>query len=60
MPLKKVRKGATKKQKQKVVSENISELKASRRKQSQAVAIALSDARRGRRKMSKETKKNVG
>jgi len=61
MPLKKVRKGATKKQKQKVVSENISELKASGRKQSQAVAIALSDVRRGgRRKMSKETKKNVG
>jgi len=60
MPLKKVRKGATKKQRQKVVSENISELKASGRKQSQAVAIALSDVRGGRRKMSKETKKNVG
>jgi len=56
MPLKKVHKGATKKQKQEVVSENISELKASGRKQSQAVAIALSEARRGRRKMSKETK----
>jgi len=54
MPLKKVRKGATKKQKQKVISANISELKASGRKQSQAVAIALSDVRRGRRKESTE------
>ena len=52
MPLKKVHKGATKKQKQRVTSENISELKSSGRKQSQAVAIALSDVRKRKRKKS--------
>jgi len=55
MPLKKVRKGATKKQKQKVVSGNISELVDSGRPQKQAVAIALSDARKKKRR-----KRNVG
>jgi len=57
MPLKKVPKGASKKQKQKVVSENISELEESgKRPHKQNVAIALSDVRKGRRKMSRETK----
>ena len=46
MPLKKVRKGATTKQRQAVVSKNIRELRKSGRPPKQAVAIALSSARR--------------
>jgi hypothetical protein len=53
MPLKKVRKGATKKQRNKVVSANISELVDSGRPQKQAVAIALSESRRRKTKKPK-------
>ena len=58
MPLKRVRKGASKTQRNRVVSRNIKELKSSGRPQKQAVAIALSEARRNRK--SSNTKKKRG
>lgn len=50
MPLIKVPKGASKKKKNRVIGQNIRELKDSGRPQKQAVAIALDSARRTGRK----------
>ena len=56
MPLKKIPKGATKKQKRKVISENIRTEIAAGRSQKQAVAIALSEARRNKKRKRAKNK----
>jgi len=52
MPLKKIPKGATKKQREKIRSENISQEVRSGKPVKQAVAIAFSEERRQKKKRS--------
>ena len=58
MPLKKTPKGASKKQRKKILSENIRRAVEAGKPQKQAVAIAYSVARRGKkRRKNKSAKK---
>jgi len=57
MPLKKPRKGASKKQREKVAGENIATEMRSGRPRKQAIAIGLSVAGLGKKKRSKSSKK---
>ncbi len=54
MPLIKPRKGASKKKRRKIISENISELKGSGRPLKQRIAISLENDRSSQRKKKKK------
>ena len=54
MPLIKPRKGASKKTRRKIISQNISELGGTGRPQKQKVAIALDEDRKSQRKRKKK------